>query len=90
MPARWLAHWALRRGLGLGLGLAGVGGVACASPSGSGARKDGPLMRMVTQWCFNRSSSASTICLLSNSSSYFPQVGRRIWTQLGARVERAY
>ena len=27
---------------------------------------------------------------LADLPAYFPQVGRRIWTQLGTRVERAY
>ena len=28
--------------------------------------------------------------LIQAFKTYFPQVDRRIWTQLGARVERAY
>ena len=35
-------------------------------------------------------STPTAIGVAGSNLSYFPQVGRRIWTQLGARVERAY
>jgi hypothetical protein len=48
--------WVVRR-----FGLTG-GGAA-----GSGLRRDGPSMRMVMQWCCNRSINASTSGFLSNN-----------------------
>jgi len=35
-------------------------GLSAAAAAGSGLRREGPSMRMVMQWCCNRSSSAST------------------------------
>ena len=37
-----------------------------------------------------RGGAYAEYCVIPEGQAYFPQVGRRIWTQLGARVERAY
>src|SRR5271170_969797 len=42
-------------------------GLSGGGAAGSGLRRDGPSMRMVMQWCCNRSINASTSGFLSNN-----------------------